>query len=515
MLRQAVRANPSRQPRGRFVTMPAPVAGLNFRDSIAQLKPNEALILDNFFPEASYVRLRRGFAEHATGFPAAVETLMEYASPTSRKLWAAAGTAIYDATSAGAIGAAALSSLTNARWQHTMFTTSGGDYLVAVNAADGVRTYDGSTWATQSITGATAADFIDVTVWGNRLWFVEDDSAKAWYLPSGAIAGAATALDLGPVYSLGGRLAIITPLSFNSGSDVEQGIAFVSTEGEVALYSGTDPSGASTFALVGRFRISPPVAGARSYTRFNGDCLVLTESGLVSLLVAMRLDASQQTNASVSDKIDQQLARQVGLQRAAFGWQVFLYPRGSALYVNAPQGSSVFDQWVMNSITVAWCRYQGMNARCWGLLDGAPYFGGATVVYRADFGADDDGAATIGEVKTAFSTLGTNGLKRLTMLRPFLAASAAFTPVLGVDVDFSDNIPSDTAPTPDISVGLWDTSLWDNAPWGGESYISREWSTIGGIGTWMAPRMRTSTIGVEVVLNAFDAVFEPMSANAL
>lgn len=514
-MRQALRANPSRRPSGRFVTMPAPVAGLNFRDGQAALKPNDALILDNYFPEASYVRLRRGYQAHVTGFSAPVKTLMEYASPTSRKLFAASGTAIYDASAAGAVGAASLSGLTNARWQHVMFSTTAGDYLVAVNAADGVRTYDGAAWATQTITGATAADFVDVAVWGNRLWFVEDDSAKAWYLASGSIAGAATALDLGPLFTLGGRLEIITPLSFSSGAAIESAIAFISSEGEVALYTGTDPANASTFTLSGRFRIAPPVAGNRSYATFNGDCLVLTEAGLVSLLVAMRLDETQRGNASVSDKIDMELARQVAAQRNSAGWQVFPYPRGSALFINAPQGLGTFHQWAMNSITVAWCRFKNQNAECWSLYGGNPYFGGATAVYQADFGGSDDGGNIEGEVKAAFSTAGSGAMKRVTMLRPFLTSNTALQPALGIDVDFSDRAPADLGAPAAISAGVWGVSLWGSGVWGGSGTILRDWVTAGGIGTWLAPRMRTRTNGATVTLSAFDLVVEPMGANAL
>ena len=51
---------------------------------------------------------------------------------------------IYDVSSSGAVGAAAVSGLTNARHQHTMFATSGGQFLVICNGADGVRTYDGT-----------------------------------------------------------------------------------------------------------------------------------------------------------------------------------------------------------------------------------------------------------------------------------------------------------------------------------------------------------------------------------
>lgn len=514
-MRQALRANPSRRPSGRFVAIPAPVAGLNFRDSQAALKPTEALILDNYFPEASYVRLRRGYAAHVTGFASAVESLMEYASPTSRKLFAASGTAIYDATSAGAVGAAVVSTLSNARWQSVMFSAGGGDYLVAVNGADGVRTFDGAAWATQTITGATAADFVDVTVWGGRLWFVPDNSAKAWYLGAASISGAANSIDLGAVFSRGGRLAIITPISFSSGAAIEAAIAFISTEGEVALYTGTDPSTASTFGLAGKFRIPPPVPGNRSYTAFNGDCLVLTESGLVSLLTAMKLDETQQANSSVSDKIDMELARQVLAQRATFGWQVFAYPRGSAFFVNAPQSAATFHQWVANSITVAWCRYKAQNAYCWSLLDNDPYFGGATAVYRADFGASDNGSDIMGEVKAAFSTVGSRALKRVTMLRPFLTANATLTPSLGVDLDFSDQTPTDTGVSTSVAAGVWGTSKWDEAEWAGDSVVTREWTTVSGIGTFVAPRLRTQSTGAEITLNAFDLVVEPMGANAL
>lgn len=514
-MREAVRANPARRPSGRFVTLPAPTAGLNLKDGIAQLKPNEALILDNYFPEASYVRLRKGYTAHVTGFAAPVETLMEYASATSRKLFAASDTSIYDATTAGAVGAAAVGSLTNARFQHTMFTTSGGDYLVCVNGADGLQTYDGAAWAVQAVTVANADEWVDVAVWGNRLWFVDNASNKAWYLPSGAIAGAAAALNLGPVWELGGKLQIITPISFNSGSDVEQGIAFISSEGEVALYSGTDPSSTSTFALTGRFRIPAPLPSNRAYTRLNGDCLVMTEAGLISLTSAMRLDSTQFTEASGSAKIDPELKRQAFTQRTTFGWDVFLYPAGGALFINAPQGSSAYYQWVMNTITVAWGRYKAQDALCWSLLENEPYFGGATAVYRADFGSDDNGAAIQGAIKSAFSVLGNNAPKRLTMIRPFLVTNSAYAPALSVDLDFSDAAPVDTAGATTASGGVWGTSLWGVGTWGGSSLVSREWTAAYGLGTWVAPRMATNTKGIEIVLNAFDMVIEPQGANAL
>jgi roadblock/LC7 domain-containing protein len=514
-MRQAVRTKPARPATGSFVSLPAPTKGLNFRDSVAALKSDEALILDNYFPEQSYVRLRRGFAPHVTGFGSPVETLMEYASPSSRKLFAAAGTAIYDATSAGAVGAGVVTSLTNARWQHLMFTTAAGDYLVCVNGADGVRTYNGATWATETITGATAANFVGVASWKGRLWFWENGSSKAWYLASGAKAGAVNAIQTGDVFRLGGSIALIAPLSFNSGNIVDDGIVFISTEGECALYIGTDPASSTTFALQGVFRIPAPLGTRRGHTRFNGDVLVMTEGGLVSLLQATRLDVTQRTFTSVSDNIDSVLKEQARDERSTYGWQVFSYPAGGMLWVNAPQSATEFHQWTMNSITAAWCRFKNMDAVCWGLLSNAPYFGGQTAVYRADYGASDNSANIEGEVKSAFSTARLGQPKRVTMLRPFIKSSGRLRPRVGVDLDFSDATPTNFGAALSVGGLVWGTGRWGVDVWGGSEYTSREWVGVEGIGTWIAPRMKTASMGAEIKLNAWDMVFEPAGLNAL
>jgi hypothetical protein len=241
----------------------------------------------------------------------------------------------------------------------------------------------------------------------------------------------------------------------------------------------------------------------------------MTEAGLVSLLTSARLDSTQQQNSSVSERIDPELARQAAVGAQEFGWQVFSYPRGTALMVNAPQGVGTFYQWTMNAITTAWCRYVGMNALCWSLLDGAPFFGDTTAVYAADVGAQDNGAEIRGAIKGAFSVLGSHGLKRVTMLRPFLTMNAQMAPSVGLDVDFSDVAPTDAGASPVVTAALWDVALWDDASWGGNSLVSREWSSAAGIGTWFAPRLSTATRGMDITVNAFDLVYEPATSRAL
>jgi hypothetical protein len=157
---------------------------------------SDALVLDNIFPEKSWVEVRKGYASHATGMTGAVETLMDYNGPTP-KLFAVANGSIFDASSAGAVGAAAVTGLGNNRFQFVNFTNAANTWLIAVNGADGVRTWNGTAWATQTLTGVTAANLFCVTTWKRRVWFGEQGTTKAWYLATDAVSGAANAIDLG------------------------------------------------------------------------------------------------------------------------------------------------------------------------------------------------------------------------------------------------------------------------------------------------------------------------------
>ena len=507
----------SRQSRGvaQSAAIPPPVKGLNARDALASMAPDEAITLDNWFPRGNDIALRRGHEVHATNFPAPVETLMEYNGPSSRVLFAAAGTEIYDATLSGPIGAAAVTGLGNARWQHTMFTTSGGTFLIAVNGADAPRNYNGSAWAsTPAITGVTASGLIAVTSHKRRLWFVENASSKAWYLGTEAIGGAATAFELGSVFRFGGALRAIIPISHDAGEGLDDYLAFVSAKGEVALYEGTDPDDAAEWRLVGVYRIGAPI-GDRSYIQVGGDAAVITEDGVVSLLKAIQLDRSAQSQASITDKLSPLFADYVRLNRTRFGWQGISYPAGNYAAFNVPQPSGRAVQLVMNVITGAWCRFTGQNANCWSLLNNDIYFGGQTAVYKADTGRNDNGVAIVGDVKTAFNYFGNRGmLKRFLLLRPSFTSSGTPSPAITLNVDFKDAPPTGT-PTFTSSGAQWNVAQWNAAQWGGGQQTNQTWTTTHGVGRCAAVRMTTSSTSAEISISSFDVSFERAEGMAL
>lgn len=476
---------------------------------------SDALELTNVFPELSWVELRRGYQQHVTGLPASVETLMSYAGATSA-MFAASNGAIYDVTSAGAVGAAVVSGLNNARLQWLNFSNTGGTYLVWVNGADGVQTWDGTTWATQVITGVGADELFCIASWKRRLWFGQQGTSSVWYLGADAIAGAATELNLGGVWRLGGQIAGILTTSFEtSGTGLADYIGFMSTEGELAVYNGTDPDDATAFALVGVYRLGSPI-GDRFYAPVAGDMGLLTSDGLVSMMRAMQIDRSVSAQASITDKIARLFTDAFQLYGTQFGWSVTVYPEGHRVLVNIPINSTTAIQYVMNTLSGAWCQYTNHNAASWVVHDGGLYFGGLDgTVYRADYGTSDNGDGIEYTIKTAFSDYKQGGrLKRFTLLRPLIQANANPRASIIVNVDYGDdnstNIPVITAFS-----GVWDSALWDDATWSAGLSVLRPWVSVGGTGYVASVLMEGSAIGLTMTLSAFDVVFEPASALGL
>ena len=490
-------------------SIPPPVGGLNARDELANMDERDAIVLTNYFPDTSSVNLRNGFDEHVTGISGAVGSLMEWRGPTSQKLFAANAGAIYDVSTPGAVGAAVVSSLSNSAWSHTMMATSGGNFLVMVNGADGVRTHDGTTWATQSITGATAANLSFIWQHKRRLWFVEKASTSAWYLPVDSIAGAAAELDIGPLLSLGGRLVAGASWSLDGGAGLDDYLVMISSAGQLVVYQGTDPSDANAWSLVGVFRLAPPI-GPRCFVNVGGDVAVLTIEGIFSLQGVLQLDRAAADGASVTNKINTLFARDAALYGANNGWQMLTYPKGRMAIVNVPTSATTSHQYVMNALTGAWCKFTGQNATCWSRFNEDLFFAAAGTVYKADTGTNDNGAAIPGDMLTAFNYMGGRGqLKQFLMIRPILTATGRVNPAIQLNFDFKEQTPTNVPLTTFGGGSVWDTAKWDVDVWAGSEETSAVWSSSFGLGYCAAVRMKTLSTGVSIKVNAFDVTFQP------
>lgn len=513
---QAMKTNPARRQTARGYSLPASVGGLNARDPLTAMKESDALILENVFPDANYLALRRGYSSHATGLGSGVvETLMTYhALNGTEKLFGAANLAIYDCTSAGAASSVYSTSITSNRWQWFDFSTTAQLYILAFNGSDTPLKYDGSNWGVNTITGSfsSSSDLIGGCSHKERVWLIEKNKLNAWYLASGAISSTATKFPLTGVFTLGGSLVALGTLSADTGAGIDDFFVAVTSNGEVAVYQGTSPTSANTWALVGVYRINEPL-GYRCLTKFGGDLFILTTGGIISMQQALKFDRAQQDRVAVTAKIQDDFNDDARNYRDNFGWQGINYPKAHYMLFNVPvvAGSSQ-RQWVQNTNKGSWCAFTGLNANCWGILDEQLYFGGnAGVVYKADYGYQDAGGVINWDIKTAFSYFGGPGrLKHFRMIRPLIVSSGNLDIEIGVNVDFDNAAPTGTLSAASGNTGVWGSgSSWGTSLWGGVGLRIQEWNTVGGIGYAAAVRLKGQSNGVAMQINGFDVIYAP------
>lgn len=471
-------------------SVPSPIEGWDAVSPIADMSPKRAVRLINWFPQPDWVEPRKGYTYHCdTGTGEPVETLAPYHGLTIDRLFGWSDGTIFDVTG-GAATATTVTGLTNSRAQYINFATTGGNFLWTCNGADDPKYFDGTNWASATITGATTGSEIkDVEAFKERLWFAANDSSDAYYLPVDSIQGISVAFPLGAYFTQGGYLQSIGTWSVDAGTGPQDYIAFVSSRGQVAIYGGIDP--ATDFKIVGVFDLGAPI-GQRCLTRVGADLAVISIDGVYPLSKAMIFERAAVVKTTMTERIQRVMNQSARLYKDNFGWQLISYPRGTRAILNVPVAENEEQQqYVMNTLTGAWCQFTGMNANCWELLLDNPYFGGNDgVVYQADTGSSDYNQIMRADMMTAYNYFNTRGnQKRWMMCRPLITTDQQVNPGLAFNVDFQSDAPISVQSTQSIIGARWDESLWDDSDWAGEISTKSNWTSVTGLGYCASIRM--------------------------
>ena len=496
-------------------SLPAPVGGWNARDSLADMDPRDARKLVNWFPTTTDCELRGGQTDYATSITGLVETLAVYNKlDGTSEMFAVDSNDVWDVSSSG-VASAQSTTVTNGRWQYLNFGDGTNEYLVMVNGVDAPLYYNGTTWtvitgvSSPALTGVTLTSLVHVNEYKGRLIFVEKDTLSFWYLAAQAAGGALTEFPLDSLANRGGYLMWSATWSFDSGDGPDDAAVFITSEGEVIVYRGTDPSTAANWVLAGVYFIGKPL-GRRSFVKMAGDLVVITQDGAFPLSASLQSSTIDNTVA-LSNKIKNDFnvaARDYG---ANFGWEAINYPLRSAMIFNIPlEEDGMHSQYVMNTITGAWCEFDSWDAECFAEYNDEIYYGLTTEVRKAWTGSSDDGANIIALGKTAFNYFGnTSQQKRFTMFRPMIEINGSLSFLTGMDVDFSNEALTGLATSSGVTGDVWDTGLWDTAVWSGGSEIVREWrSPSNNVGYCASVGVQTETANIEIKWIANDYVFE-------
>jgi hypothetical protein len=505
-------------------TFPAPTRGWITNENLMLATPGGAARLENWFPTQRGIRLRGGTVRRATIGTGPVVSLFSYQAGSIRRLFATSATQLFDVTSVASPTvppAATISGLTSGYFSTTHMTNANGDvFLYAVNGTDEPRTFNGTTWqamngsSTPTLTGAAGLS----SVWKHRrrLFFTQSGTMTAWYLAINAIGGALQMLPLAGVFQRGGSLLFGGTWSIDAGDGIDDKCVFVTTEGEVAVFQGGDPSSINDWQIVGRYDISKPL-GKNGFLSVGGDLLIETVDGIVPISTAINKDAAALSLSAVSVAIEPEWRREVSA-RNSLPWEIEKWNAGSMMIVALPatvgQEKACF---IANLQTGAWAKFINWDARCLAIFNEGAYFGTSDgKIMQAEIGGTDDGVPIVHTAVMSFDHLGSPGFeKQVHMGRTRFLASQAFDARLSVSTDYEIQLPArpNTGAVATVP-GLWDVGLWDVAVWDDQSGIksvTAKWSSIGLTGAAIAPQVQVTTDGPntpDAELLGIDMTFE-------
>lgn len=523
-----------------FASFPAPTGGLVSNRNLAMARgpdmPPGAEVLENFFPTATGVLLRRGSRRWASvDADTPIKSLFTYSVGGQREFFAATDAGIWDITTVEnpfsyaivtedddyiavdetgdgtVIGASSLSPVgdltgtTNGDWVVVQFATAGGSFLVGVNGADPAFLYDGTEFDVTAITfpdgvDLTTADLSYVWVYKQRLFFIERNSLNVWYLPVDQIGGELTLFPMGGIFVRGGSLLWGEVWSLDNGGSggLSEQCVFTTTEGEVAAYQGLSPDPDQGWTKVGVYRIGKPL-GKKAFIRAGGDLVIATSVGFISLAAASRQDYAALGQGAVSYSIEESWAQAVQL-RGQEDWRCEVWADGQMALVSPPvtpsQPPIVF---VSNVNTGKWGLFTGWDARSIEVFDGRLFFGTSIgTILNGWTGGTDDGLPYAGRVLPLFDNLGAPGsIKVAKMARAVVKSSYGVKTQLSGQSNFRVNFPPLPSSTPIITGNEWDNAIWDTSIWDADrgDIVVGEWVSVGASG-------HDISVGMQIVSGA-------------
>lgn len=367
----------------------------------------------------------------------------------------------------------------------------------AITSASGAAVANGiaSVLSSVTISGVDTSLLSDVWLFKSRLFFIEKDSLTAWYLPSASIGGAANDLSFAGIFRRGGSLLMGGTWSMDSGAGMDDRCVFISDKGEVAVYEGTDPSSASTWAIVGRYDIGQPL-GKRATMQAGGDFLIATVDGIVPLSQVINKDPAALSLAAVTRPIEQTWKTEA--DRSGGDVELHKWTDEGLGLVVLPDAERMLT---VNLQTGAWAEQTGWFAGCASLYQGDAYIGRENGrIYKLNDTGADDGDAFVAQYCHAFLDLGDAiTYKNSQLVRCSFFASADFNFRVGMSFDFS--VVFGTAPSAAENEGdvlIWDVGQWNVNKWGDDvvspvTALTTEWRTVTGGGYAMAPTVQVTS----------------------
>ena len=535
-------------------SFPAPTGGKvsnrNLAISRSPDQPPGAAILENWFPTATGIVMRRGTRKWATLVDdSPIRSLFTYSAGGGHEFFSATDTAIYDITiSESSVGyvvatgdddyvspdpvaeqvigeanlgaAAGIGVQTGGEWVTVQFATAGGEFLIGVNGTDPAFVYNGTVFAATSITfplgsTLTTADLSYVWVYKQRIWFIEKNSLNAWYLPVDSIGGELTLWPMGGIFVRGGTLLWGQAWSLEAGGagGLSEQCVFTTTEGEVAAYQGLSPDPDQGWSKVGVYRIGTPL-GKQAFIRAGGDLVIATSVGFISLASASSKDYAALGQGAVSYPIEADWTLAVQ-ERGQIDWRCQVWADGRMALIAPPVPESKSPViFVVNTNTGKWAEFTGWNVTALAEFNGGLFFGSSNgSVMQAWVGGSDDGLPYVCRALPLFSDMGTPAsLKIAKMARAVILSARTLVSRVSCSVNFRPGFPPPPSAAVFPSGNEWDNGIWGQSVWDASvaDVVVGDWVSVGGSGHDLSVGIQitsNSTVPIDAELVRMDVTY--------
>jgi hypothetical protein len=496
------------------IALDAPIGGWDAFNSLDNMPPDNAVILDNLIPGAGTVDTREGFFTYGdtqSGLP--VETVASLDTSSDSLLLVASGGGIWDMTDSevGAV-ASAISELhpvgtfLNSRWQTSNFRRQDEEgIMILCNGVDdtqileppytvlapGTYTKDNGGGGQDPI----PSNFIGVVIYKGRAYYWYDDDDSLWYAQAGSYQGEMGQFPLGNVAQHGGKIVLATTWTQqDSGDGKDDFLVIVFSTGEILIYQGDDPQTVGFFEMVGRYLTGEPLS-IRGSAKYGADTILMTKDGYIALSTIVQQGRVSDVPA-FSRLISGAIQERTKTRYNFYGWDCRLFPKDGLFVFNVPLSNETFEQHVMNTLTMRWCRFKDINVLSLEVHNDR-LFGGTTDgrVLAISEGTSDDGSEIEFTALPAFNYLGDPGNhKHITAAQVLSTHSNPELIELTGYADFNfPNLPALSTPVVKESA-VWSInpavppqllgSFWDEDYWSvqAQSITSKGWQNVSAFG---------------------------------
>ena len=509
--------------RSRTISIDAPVDGWNAYDSLDNMPPTAAIVLDNLIPSTGEVLTRPGSFEYydlGTGVP--VETVASLDSATESKLVACSAGGVWDITDVTDPQARATTveelapagTFNSDRWQTTNFRKADENgIMVMCNGVDNTQVFTPGTpgsLADLEDTNLVGSDFIGVEVFKGRCYYWKDEDDAFYYTNAGAYQGEMERFPLGAFVQRGGKLRIVTTWTQqDSGDGRDDFLVFIFSTGEIIVYQGDDPGGVGFFEMVGRYNTSP-VLSIRGSDKYGSDVIIMTQAGYIGLSSIIQQGRTSDV-PQFSRLINNAIRDQTRLRGTLYGWDCRLFPRAGYFVFNVPLSDTDFNQHIYNTVTERWCRFKGVNVNCFTIHNERMYGGTQDGrVLSLWEGTSDEGQPIYFTCLYAFNPLGDAGVNK------FLSAAQVLTSHSQPDyismsgyADFAVPIIKEVSLPFADNQGTWSInpaqpaqiigSYWDEDYWATNTvFASKGWQNVSAYGYSISLLVRFAKVNSSV-----------------